>query len=351
MPRLSQLPSLGRDLKDEDLVYVVKTDDTGAKQSHQSTGAEIFGEIGAVLDYINGGGQSAPDVVPAGEPLHLRHFGVYGADDVDDLIDETAGWQRAITAAVTGKKRLIVPATNYRVSQRLDASLDATHWLEMVSAGGRAKIWGTDALASSSTPNILRAATSSIGPEDTWELAEDADIGDRKIKLGSVTGLAVGQIVCLRCDTEWPYDGRNEWEKGEVHLIAKVDSDALEITFQDVLRDRYTVAENVRLNVRPRGDCVISGIDFEFEVGRENSTCVALLGCRAVVEDVTARMAGVAGLSVQRSVDFHVNRFMADRIGGDRRKTASRAMGQAWSAPPWGVSPGSGPMPAGAGLT
>lgn len=234
--------------------------------------------------------------------------GVVGSDTPGGVVDNTETMRAALTQACNEGRQLIVPAGHYFIN----SLIQQTKSVDVIGSGGVAKFLGGSTVGASGT--MFRFDPGSMG--GGWLVTTDILPGSRTFGVSTTTGLVPGLAFNLRSQLIWPYDGRDMWVKGETQIISKVDEVNSRVTIRGVFRDRYTVASDApSLNVGQLIDVTMADLSFEFLTGAADQALVGLTRCRATLENITFRRAGLQGMSLQRCVGLRANRILAENIG------------------------------------
>lgn len=185
------------------------------------------GTVGDELRYLEGTSHQPKSVRSrlAKLPIDIRDYGVTGNDNEGSLVDETSEMNTAIAAALAEERELYIPGTNYLMSG-LSLSSSFNRLVLRGDVVNRPVIHMLQASANAGS-SILSATTVT-----TVSVTVTADIltGQQIITVASTTGLAAGMMLRLTSTMLWYYDHRDQYYKGEVHLITRIiDSTHLEI--------------------------------------------------------------------------------------------------------------------------
>lgn len=257
-----------------------------------------------IVDVISRGRQGV-SALYSSPPINVWDYGAFGNDDPDLLVDETDEMQAALDAAVALRRPLHIPATNYLTSATLYSDGD----VEIMGVGGIASIFR----APNTGSQIIRVGSSAIGAERA--LTADVAIGDRSVFFADTTGIEPGMMLGIRTNTEWPYDGRGEWEVGEQVEVASIVS-ATEVKLKSFIRNPYIVATDVpRANIRPLPRILLADLHCEFQEGAAGQACFLIQGGSPTLDRLSAKRGGLHGFDVQRCMHLHANDISAEHCG------------------------------------
>lgn len=244
-----------------------------------------------------------------GQSLNVRDYGALGSDTKEAVVDEYAALQAAIDDALLLRRDLVAPARFYLTNEKLVADGP----LRFSGLHGTATILGTPELADGD------ACILEIDPGFSVTTTIDQEItpGQRKIRVASVTGIEPNMVISLDSSQIWPYDGRGQWPRGEIHEVDAVDGSTREITIRDVTRDTYGYPTNT-VNVRAFWPAtpVLKDLHFEYQEVAGSTTCLRVTKTiRARLENVSAAHSGSNGIAISRSMYPYLLNPMAHNVG------------------------------------
>ena len=163
--------------------------------------------------------------------VSVTDFGAVG----DGVTDDTAAFKAAINAVKGTGKTLLVPGN----ASYLTGKLTCDNSLTLVGQGKRPKLIATQAAVDAGGVFFTCVNTTAT----TKTIAQNIAYGDRWVTLTSVAGITVGDFIRWSSKTDWYFDGRGLWYKGDLHRIIEIDVVNNKVRLAQQAWDTYTTGE------------------------------------------------------------------------------------------------------------
>lgn len=241
--------------------------------------------------------------------LNLRQFGVRGSDAPETAVDETTGIHKALVAAASTGKELIIPPAYFMMSEW---NRTTAFKLRITGEGAqRPMILGTQADADAGNYQMF-LSRSTYDVDNTISITQDIYPKDITVTVSSTANLRAGMMIQWVSDKPYYYSEPNadpsaRDKSGEIHRIVRVIS-STGIEIDGEANDFYDIsAETLTVRCWTPDELIIQNVGFEmpYQVsGDPSDNTRGLFFDRCInpeLSDLLFRRHAFVGVSDQRS--------------------------------------------------